>query len=68
MILKRRKARDRRIEKGALIAEWRRDLKGEIEFESVLERKARRDGMRMEKIYQPHMRAWGEHFPFRLDE
>jgi hypothetical protein len=48
------------MEKGLQIADWRRDLKREADFETVLASKARKDGMKLKKLYQPYIEEWGE--------
>jgi hypothetical protein len=59
MIRKRRKARERRLERGAQIAEWRKDLRKEAELELALASKAKKDGTSVEMVYQPYMADWG---------
>jgi hypothetical protein len=59
MINKRRKARERRLEKGAVILTWARDVRQEVEFERALADTAQKDGMTMKKFYQPYAKEWG---------
>jgi hypothetical protein len=60
MINKRRKARERRLEKGAVILTWARDVRQEVEFERALADTAQKDGMTMKKFYQPYAKEWGK--------
>lgn len=59
MIHKRRKARERRLERGAQIAEWRRDMRREAELELALANKVKTDGASVEMVYQPYVSDWG---------
>jgi hypothetical protein len=47
---------------GAQIAEWRRDLRGEMEFELALANKAKEDGVSIDRVYEPYTAAWGTRF------
>src|SRR5882762_6206961 len=59
MIHKRRRARERRAVRGAQIIEWRKDLRGEAQFERALASEAAKHGKRMAKLYEPHLKKWG---------
>jgi hypothetical protein len=44
--------------RGAQIIEWRRDLRGEAQFERALAWEAAKHGKRMAKLYEPHLKKW----------
>jgi hypothetical protein len=61
MILKRRVARERRMEKYTLLKDWRDDLRREREFESSLSQNSKEDFV---KVYD-NIAPWGGFSTYR---
>lgn len=48
------------MEKGLEILEWKKDLRREMEFETVLVNKVAKEGVKVDRVYQPYMKEWSE--------